>query len=399
MRKTPEASPRIALALAGGGPLAAVYEIGALCALEEALDGLDFTRLQHYVGVSAGGFIAAALANGLSPRALCAAFIEDTGGSDAEVFDPAWLMVPAYGEFARRAALLPGLAASALWRAGSGRLRWTEALAQLGPAIPTGLFSNEDIHRRLARVFGQAGRSNDFRSLRSRLSLVATDLETGETVVLGGPGWDHVPISRAVQASAALPGLFPPVTIGGRSFVDGALKKTLHASVALEAGADLVLCLNPLVPLRAAGSGSTRIADRGLPAVLGQTFRALIHSRLETGMKHYARAWPAADIVLLEPDPDDAEINLASAFSYGRRRQLAAHAYRQTRAQLRARQDELAPRLARHGITLRADLLADDGRALLAPVRAPAPVRPRLGRALADLGQALDRLERQLRPA
>ena len=68
--------PKIALALAGGGPLGAVYEIGALCALEEALQGIDFTRLHHYVGVSAGGFIAAGLANGMSPRELCASFIE-----------------------------------------------------------------------------------------------------------------------------------------------------------------------------------------------------------------------------------------------------------------------------------------------------------------------------------
>ena len=40
-------APRIGLALAGGGPLGAVYEIGALCALEEALEGVDFTQLQH----------------------------------------------------------------------------------------------------------------------------------------------------------------------------------------------------------------------------------------------------------------------------------------------------------------------------------------------------------------
>ena len=52
--------PRIALALAGGGPLGAIYEIGALCALEESLAGLSFTELDAYVGVSAGGFIAAA---------------------------------------------------------------------------------------------------------------------------------------------------------------------------------------------------------------------------------------------------------------------------------------------------------------------------------------------------
>ncbi len=60
--------PKIALALSGGGPLGAIYEIGAMCALQESLNGIDFTRLNHYVGVSAGGFIAAALANGISPR-------------------------------------------------------------------------------------------------------------------------------------------------------------------------------------------------------------------------------------------------------------------------------------------------------------------------------------------
>ncbi len=96
-----QSKPRIALALAGGGPLGAIYEIGALCALDESLQGISFTQLHHYVGVSAGGFIAAGLANGMTPRELCAAFI-DNGDQASEVFDPAWLMVPAYGEFLRR---------------------------------------------------------------------------------------------------------------------------------------------------------------------------------------------------------------------------------------------------------------------------------------------------------
>ena len=79
--------PRIALALAGGGPLGAIYEIGALCALDDGLDGLDVNRCDHYVGVSAGGFIAAGLANGMTPRQLCESFIEDH--PDADNFDPA----------------------------------------------------------------------------------------------------------------------------------------------------------------------------------------------------------------------------------------------------------------------------------------------------------------------
>ena len=46
------------------GIAGAIYEIGALCALEDSLHGLDFNRCEHYIGVSAGGFIAAGLANG-----------------------------------------------------------------------------------------------------------------------------------------------------------------------------------------------------------------------------------------------------------------------------------------------------------------------------------------------
>lgn len=56
--------------MSGGGPLRAIYEVGAPCALEESLNGIDFTKLQHYVGVSTGGFIAASLANDITPRAL-----------------------------------------------------------------------------------------------------------------------------------------------------------------------------------------------------------------------------------------------------------------------------------------------------------------------------------------
>lgn len=400
--------PKIALALAGGGPLGAIYEIGALCALDESLEGLDFTRLHHYVGVSAGSFIAAGLANGISPRALCAAFIENDDRT-SDVFDPSWLLVPAYSEFARRAVMWPGLAASALWRATVGGRSITHSLERLGPGLPTGIFSNDLIDRRLALLFSREGRSNDFRRLEARLTLVATDLDTGEAAPFGRPGWDHVPISKAVQASSALPGLFPPVEIDGRFFVDGALKKTLHASVALHDGVDLMLCLNPLVPFDATqplpsrvmqgGLPSERraiprIADGGLPAVLSQTFRSMIHSRMELGMKHYERAYPATDIVLIEPDHRDPELYLANTFSYRQRRQLAEHAYQQTRALLRSQRARLGAKLARHGVSLRADVLDDARRHLVTPL----PAGTRLGRALASLQETIDDLAHTITP-
>lgn len=400
MRTRKTSSPRIALALAGGGPLGAVYEIGALCALEEALQGLDFTRLHHYVGVSAGGFIAAGLANGISPRELCASFVENRSHR-LDLFDPAWLMVPARGEFARRALMLPGLALSALWSATVERRSLLHSLERLGAALPTGVFSNEEVHRRLARVFSRPGRTNDFRQLRTRLTLVATNLDTGEAAPFGQPGWDHVPISKAVQASSALPGLFPPVEIDHHYYVDGALKKTMHASVALEDGVDLLICLNPLVPFNAidrqeaAGNGGNqipRMIDGGLPAVLSQTFRSMIHSRMELGMKQYARAYPDTDIVLIEPDKRDPQLYLANTFSYRQRHEMVEHAYRQTRAMLRSRRSHFAEKLARHGIVIREHVLDDPERRLLAPLRAPT----RLGRALESLDQALHDASRVL---
>jgi len=59
----------IGLALAGGGPLGGIYEVGALLALTDSLHGIDLTDLDVYVGVSSGGFVAAALANGMLAHA------------------------------------------------------------------------------------------------------------------------------------------------------------------------------------------------------------------------------------------------------------------------------------------------------------------------------------------
>lgn len=408
MRRTLPA-PRIALALAGGGPLGAIYEIGALCALEESLNGIDFTKLQHYVGVSAGGFIAAALANGITPRELCAAFIEN-GSESSDTFDPSWLLAPAYGEFARRAIMLPGLVLSSLWHLTAGRKSFLQALERLGPTLPTGIFSNKPINTQVSRMFSREGRTNDFRQLKTKLTLVATNLDSGEAAPFGRPGWDHIPISTAVQASAALPGLFPPVEIDDNYYVDGALKKTMHASVALEEGVDLMLCLNPLVPFDATSPRVAkvmrrglppekqhipRIVDGGLPSVLSQTFRSLIHSRMALGMKQYEHMYPDTDIILIEPDHRDPELYLANTFSYGRRRHLAEHAYQQTRQMLRSRKTGLSEKLWRHGITLNHAALDDHKRHLSAPVKALTEV----GRAISNLQEIMDDLGHTVRSA
>lgn len=395
--------PRIGLALAGGGPLGAVWEIGALCALDEAVPALDFNALAGYVGVSAGGFIAAGLANGMTPRQLCTSFIENDGPR-GDLIRPNLFFRPALGEMARRAVAAPSLALQAGWELAGRRGSLLAAAEHLGRGLPTGLFTSAPLQERLAKVFSEPGRTNDFRRLQRRLVLVATDLDSGAAAPFGLPGWDHVPISQAVAASAALPGLFPPEPINGHWYVDGALKKTLHASVLLEQGLDLLLCLNPLVPFEAGprrthrvlGGGAPRIpqlVDGGLPVVISQTFRTLIHSRLELGLKGYANSHPGTDIVLFEPDHHDPEMFLANTFGYSQRHLLAEHAYAHTRADLRSRRGTLAAALARHGLALDEAALDDRHRTLLARHRRPGT---RGGRALQRLDEVLNDLERTL---
>ena len=365
--------PRIALALAGGGPLGAIYEIGALCALEESLTGLSFNELDAYVGVSAGGFIAAGLANGMSPRELCASFIENAG-AEHDIFKPSVLVRPAWGEIAKRLATLPLLVAQASWHYTFKRRSMLAVFERLGRAVPAGFLSNTMIDVQLKRQFSAPGRTNDFRRLQRKLVLVATDLDSGDSAPFGQPGFDHVPISKAVQASAALPGVFPPVEIDGRFYVDGALKKTLHASVLLDEDVDLLICLNPLVPFNSTrapqhrvmpGKPIHKLVDGGLPLVLSQTFRTMIHSRLQLGMKGYERSHPNTTIVLFEPDQRDPEMFLANTFSYSQRRMLAEHAYQQTRQMLRSRRSQLAAQLAPHGVKIDAGVLDDAGRTLV----------------------------------
>jgi predicted acylesterase/phospholipase RssA len=222
---------------------------------------------------------------------------------------------------------------------------------------------------------------------------------------------DHVPISKAVEASGALPGLYPPVTIEGRHYVDGVLLKTVHASVALESGAELVLAVNPIVPVdtsRAVEDGVMRrgkLIDRGLPTVLAQSVRTLIRSRLEAGIAKYRQQYPESDVILFEPRREDYTMFFTNVFSFADRRQVCELGYLRTRASLRDRRDEIEPVLRRHGLSLRPGVLEEEGRAVWDCVaeldRLPERPAPRERKALrarregvaARLDGALDRLD------
>ncbi|MBP3985090.1 patatin-like phospholipase family protein [Pseudoxanthomonas helianthi] len=388
---------RIGLAIAGGGPIGGMYELGALRALDEALDGLDLTRMDCYVGVSSGAFLAAGLANRIGTAEMCRTFI--TGTSDDIVFQPETFLRPNFGEAMRRATALPRLYFEWLQSLATQphkALSWSNLMRRFGGLVPTAMFDNRGMERFLRDIFTRRGRSNDFRTLDADLFVVAVDLDSGEAVRFGEKGWDGVPISQAVQASAALPGLYPPVEINGRHFLDGALRRTMHASVVLERDIDLLLGINPLVPFDATrapaqGEGdSLGLADGGLPAVLSQTLRTLLQSRMQIGMEKYPRQYPNIDQLVFEPNSDDSELFFTNLFSFASRHRVCQLAYRNTLADLRRRADVLRPMLEAHGIGLRDDILDDPHRSILDGLDA----QPRMTETTARLRRALDDVDR-----
>jgi len=101
-----------------------------------------------------------------------------------------------------------------------------------------------------------------FADLKVPLSVVATDLDSGELVVFGAGGEDQ-PLADALAASCALPVFYPPVEIGGRRLADGGLRAVLALEVAARFPADRVVAIDV-----GPGFDSEASRDRSLPALL-----------------------------------------------------------------------------------------------------------------------------------
>ena len=386
------------LAIAGGGPVGAIYELGTLRALDESIRGLKLHELDVYVGVSSGAFMAASLANGISTAELCRIFMSTEYASLK--FKPESFLRPAYREYFQRATRLPSILSNTLidMIRSPGQAGFSQLVSDLGKAIPSGIFDNETIHNFLEEAFQVTGHSNAFDDLDCELYIVAVDLDSGATVRFGSEDRRDVTISRAVQASAALPGLYPPVEIDGHFYVDGALRRTLHASVALNEGVDMLIGVNPLVPYDAGDDGQDmavsdqKLTQGGLPLILSQTFRAMIQSRMEAGFRKYYSTYPSADLVLFEPDRADEEVFFTNIFSYSSRKTLCEHAYQATRRDLLVRSGELNKVLEKRGMSLNLDLLRDEERSFDDSIGEGQSSHSRVARGLSGVLDDLDSL-------
>jgi NTE family protein len=142
---------------------------------------------------------------------------------------------------------------------------------------------------------------NHFRRLPKPVFVTAVDIDSSERVVFG-PGYqDDVPISEAVAASCCVPGIFRPIRIGDRYYVDGEVARTLSADIAVEAGANVVIISNIYRPERDP-SAKRSIARKGIHRVLRQSLSTLLTEKERRGVELLANRYPHVTFIDIAPD-------------------------------------------------------------------------------------------------
>jgi predicted acylesterase/phospholipase RssA len=360
--KRKQARDKTALVLGGGGFTGGVYEIGALRALDLLAANRTINQFDVYVGTSAGAFVASLCANGVTPEQMMRVVTRQGPQAFHDIDLGDLLQLNLLG-FARTGVRLPlrmaGLARQLLPQL--GQVSFIDFVLGLAEVLPSGAYTGAGIERYLRKVLAQDGRSDDFRALESELYLVATDLDTCERIVFGADGYDDVPISRAVRASGALPMVYAPVKVGDRELIDGGIVSTTNLDIAIEAGAQLVIVINPVVPYvhepdgedaLAEGRTPRRISDRGFSKIGYQAFKLLAHRRLHDMATVWEERYPGVDIVLIEPEPTDELMFETSIMSFGSRIEIAWHGFQSVTYHLAEQYERYSEIWARHGIEI-----------------------------------------------
>lgn len=395
-------NPKIALVLAGGAVTGGAFKLGGLKALDDFLVNKKTTEFDTYVGLSAGAVLAAPLAAGVSPAEMLKSLegkssqFSRFGAEDVYQLNLRELVARPAQFTLDVLAFMPGTVADLLKQVPSlaraleepirdavrqpslGGLQ--KILAPIGEALgqrrgfpspldylPSGFFDNSSIERYLRTNFERAGKPNGFRELhrltKKELYIGAMNLDTAERVVFGYDEDTSVTVSEAVQASTALPGFYKPARINGIDYVDGGVRRTANIDVAIEHGADLVICYNPFRPFsnrvrRSAKNGGYEIegkplADDGLLMIINQVFRTLLHSRLQYGLRQYQDDPNfRGDIVVIEPKETDRNIFQLSAMAYWQRLHAAQYGYISVTESIQQNYDLIKQVLETYGISM-----------------------------------------------
>jgi NTE family protein len=218
-----------ALVLGAGGITGIAWHLGVLTGLRAA--GVDLTGADLVVGTSAGSVTGALITSGLD--------LEEARRIEAELGDADPPIEPDWARGSQAfAALTDASLEPATIRRTVGQLALAADVVAEGPYIAS-------LTRRLPRHDWPA----------RPLLIAAVDAGNGDPVA-----WDRssgVPLDLAVAASCAVPAIFPPVTIGGRRYMDGGVRSGTNADLAAECARIVVLA--PLAPVRMHGAPAAEI--------------------------------------------------------------------------------------------------------------------------------------------
>jgi predicted acylesterase/phospholipase RssA len=402
--RRPKENPKVAVVLAGGAVTGGAYKVGGLHALNSCLQNRKVTDFDAFVGLSAGSIIASLLANGIGPGQMLESIDGESGHLHGigflDFYNPnlidfikgpfhfLWDFLDFLPEFLLGALLSNSLLKEDFRRSLFDLLRhpsfeacnrlltrygrilgMTRQFPSPPDYLPRGLFRNDRIESALRKTFERNRLPNDFTSLYrltgKELYIVAADLDTAERVVFGYNQNNNLTISQAVQASTALPGFYRPARIQGVDYVDGGVRKTANIDVAVEGGADLIICYNPFRPFRNKVISrysrekkkhvveGKHLADQGVFSVLNQVFRILLHTRLDYGIELYRRD-PRfrGDILLIEPNEYDYRFFEMNPLSLRERHRAARRGYDSVCESIEAKYHSLRRILDAYGMVL-----------------------------------------------
>ncbi|MBB3038843.1 patatin-like phospholipase family protein [Hoyosella altamirensis] len=308
-----ERPQRRGLIIGCGGTLGAAWIVAALTAVRDVLNW-DPRDAELLMGTSAGAELVTMLGSGVSVDELVAMQLGTT----------------------RHPALVKHLSAA------PGRFPPVPALALGAPSL---LRKANGVTRSAGLLPRGRGNAAWLTKLANRLTdghnwvphsatwLVAADAETGTRVAFGSPQAPHASISDALRASWAIPGWFPPVRIGGRSYIDGGAVSTASVDLALNRGLEELVVLAPM-------ASAGRIPARGAHIIERAVLRNAMSARLD---QEIALA-ESQGIRVLRVDASAADLDVMGPNFMDGRRRLATfeHALRSTRNALEAKAGVLA---------------------------------------------------------
>jgi len=341
---------KTALCLPGGGLTGALYQIGALAALEDGVRGASGQSFSLYLAQSSGATVASALAGGIPADRLYRALLDPVDNffplERGHVFRmdiDEWRRALSTSWVAIRHALARlSTSRDTTSPTSPGHLYLWEQIDRLADSLPAGLFSLDRYERFLAEFFLRRGIPNAFRALPRPLRIATHDVDSGERVLFGAEGYEDIPVSLACAASLALPPYFSPVRIGDRHYIDGGLAHVAHLDVAAEAGIGLAIVVNPLVPVSVAhravptGHGVRQsVRDKGLFWMMNQAMRIGQHARLGQEVEQLEQK-TGMMVLVIEPEPNDVLLFLHNPANLAARRAILEYAYRTTRERIAA---------------------------------------------------------------